>query len=558
MTLIQWEQGGNVPEIPRSIDATPVDRPKMAPGEASQGEASVAALGAQMEQTAFYGAHVEEILQNAQDRVDASHLDAKYRDLFKAKEEGLDKVSYRDYPKYAQESIDDITKEFQNDPIAKDNPRLQSLVSPRFEDHSRTFQHATHLRYVKELQQDGYAQYDTEMAKYEQDASKIPAGPGRDAIFKEMDVKSQDFVKSNLLNPEIVNRRLQAREKNVQEGWVLNLTRSQNPLDIQHGIDVLNAKESTDTDKIDPEKKSILSGQAEDRLEKVKNKVDNETAMNTALGLMKDNHSDPSLALAALNADTEMQKAMGANTYQKTRQLLNDHIEDTKRQQEEVSGKISKDIMDNIKGEKLGNAQQMLDQNRDKMTKGDYEVMSNAITSEKKYIRSEGREIARDARDKRREKGDEIFGSLMTKMMNGEKFNSVKDIYSQVPKGLSSEHANLLASINDGKKDADFKLGTDVINDAFNNKILDAGARGKALIDLQARQAKENLTGKALIDAANEIVHPHVEHWYSNLLDKIADHGQGKQTQSTPIKSKSGKDMWKWSDGSYHYSPEKQ
>jgi hypothetical protein len=381
---MQWERGGNMPEIPREISAEPVSQPKMAPGEASQGMGAVAAFGEQMEQSAFYGARQELVLQGAQDRVDASHLESKYRDMYEKKAEGLDQVPYRDIQKYTQQSIDEVTKEFQNDPVAKDNPRLQNLFSSHLEDYSRTFQHATHMRYVKELQQDGYAQYDTEMARYEQDASKIPAGPGRDAIFKEMDSKSQDFIHSHLLNPEIVNRRLQAREKNVQEAHIINLTRSQNPVDIQHGIDVLNAKDSNDTDKIDPEKKAILTAQAEQHLEMVKNKVDNETAMNTALGLMKNNHNDPSLALAALNADTETQKAMGANTYQKTRQLLNDHIEDKDRFEKGEAKKETEKAIQLIVGRKYGEAEKLIQNSKYLKKEGESLTLLNGIRTWRK------------------------------------------------------------------------------------------------------------------------------------------------------------------------------
>ena len=544
-------------EIPREISAAEVDRPKMAPGEAASGETAVAAFGAEMEQTSFYGARQELVLQGAQDRVDASYAEAKIQERFEQEAEkyrlGL-KGDYRNYAKQALLDRDAIQKEIQEDPILKNNPRLQSIIAPHFEHYAGHFQGVINTKYAVDLQQDGYVKHDHKIKELGQQASMIPAGPGRDAIFKEMDAVSNDFVKSNLLNPVHANLLVENEKKNVQEGYLLNLGKSNNPIDIQKAIDLAESKSSTDTDNIDPKSLAQMAGEFRSHLEVVKNKVDNETAMNTALGLMKNHHGDPSLALTELDSNTDMQKAMGANTYQKTRQLLRDHIEDTKEQQEHESGNISKDIMDKVKSGKLGEALHALDQNRDKMTKSDYEVMSNAITSEKKYLRMERREVDRDAREKRRDKGDEIFGTLMTDLMSGKKLNSVHDIYSQVPKGLSAEHANMLAAINDGKKDADFKLGTDVINDAFNNKILDATQRGKAMIDLQARQAKENLSGKALIDAANEIVHPHVEHWYNNLLDKVA--GQGtKENQPAPIKSKSGKDMWKWPDGSFHYSP---
>jgi hypothetical protein len=410
---------------------------------------------------------------------------------------------------------------------------------------------------VKELQQDGYAQFDKEMGKYEQDAAQLPAGPGRDAIIKEMDAKAQDFVKSNLLNPDIVNRRLQAREKNVQESYITNLTGGNNPVDIQHGIDILNAKDSTDTDKIDPEKKAIMKEKAEEHLEKVQNKVDNEKAMNVALGLIQSNHGDADLALAEFNKNTDLQKAMGANTYQKTRQLLKDHIEDTKEQQEHESGNISKDIMDKVKSGKLGEALHALDQNRDKMTKSDYEFMSNAITSEKKYMRSEKREKDRDAREIHRNQGDEIFGRLMTDMLNGKELDDIKDIYSQVPKGLSAGQAKMLQDINDGKKDPSFKQATNVVEDAFKSGMIDANKKGKILLDLNQKRTNENLTGDDLIEAATKMVKPHVEHWYTGLLDHAMDDFKGvnKKTPPAPIKDKFGKDYWKWPDGSYHYSP---
>ena len=371
-------------EIPREISAAEVDRPKMAPGEAASGETAVAAFGAEMEQTSFYGARQELVLQGAQDRVDASALEAKYRDMYETKAEGLDKVPYRDYQKYAQQSIDEVTKEFQNDPIAKDNPRLQSLFSPHLEDYARTFQHATHLRYVKELQRDGYAQFDNEIGRYEQDAAQLPAGAGRDAIFKEMDAKAQDFVKSNLLNPDIVNRRLQAREKNVQESYITNLTGGNNPVDIQHGIDILNAKDSTDTDKIDPEKKAIMKEKAEEHLEKVQNKVDNEKAMNVALGLIQSNHGDADLALAEFNKNTDLQKAMGANTYQKTRQLLNDHIEDKDRFEKEEAKKEYEQASQAIIHRKYAEAEKIINNSKYLQKTGEGLTLTNAIRTRRK------------------------------------------------------------------------------------------------------------------------------------------------------------------------------
>jgi hypothetical protein len=541
-------------EIPREVSAAEVDRPKMAPGEAASGEASVAAFGAEMEQTSFYGARQELVLQGAQDRVDASAVKSQIEDELETKAEAYQtKPDYWNYQKYAAQDIEDLKKTIGENERIKDNPRLQSIISPYLEERGTHFKHVINAKYLGDLQKDGVVKLGGELNQLMHEASQFPAGKDRDDKFEEMDMVARDFQLSHLINPETVNKMLEGREKNVQESYITSKIGSQKPDEIKQGLDLLKGN-NKDTDKIDPEKKAIMTEKGEDRLEKVQNKVDNNNAMNVALGLIQSNHGDADLALAEFDKNIELQKQMGANTYQKTRQLLRDHIEDTKEKQEHESGNISKDIMDKIKSGKLGEALHALDQNRDKMTKSDYEVMSNAITSEKKYLRMERREVDRDAREKRRDKGDEIFGTLMTALMSGKKLNSVHDIYSQVPKGLSAEHANMLAAINDGKKDADFKLGTDVINDAFNNKILDATQRGKAMIDLQARQAKENLSGKALIDAANEIVHPHVEHWYNNLLDKVA--GQGtKENQPAPIKSKSGKDMWKWPDGSFHYSP---
>ena len=222
------------------------------------------------------------------------------------------------------------------------------------------------------------------MGKYEQDAGNIPAGAGRDAIFKEMDAKAQDFVKSNLLNPDIVNRRLQAREKNVQESYITNLTGGNNPVDIQHGIDILNAKDSTDTDKIDPEKKAIMKEKAEEHLEKVQNKVDNEKAMNVALGLIQSNHGDADLALAEFNKNTDLQKAMGANTYQKTRQLLNDHIEDKDRFEKEEAKKEYEQASQAIIHRKYAEAEKIINNSKYLQKTGEGLTLTNAIRTWRK------------------------------------------------------------------------------------------------------------------------------------------------------------------------------
>ena len=66
-----------MPEIPRDIDAQPVERPKIDPAKDSMGARAVEGFADTVEQTAFYGAHQMAILQGAQDRVDASHLEAK-------------------------------------------------------------------------------------------------------------------------------------------------------------------------------------------------------------------------------------------------------------------------------------------------------------------------------------------------------------------------------------------------------------------------------------------------------------------------------------------------
>ena len=309
-------------EIPREISAAEVDRPKMAPGEAASGETAVAAFGAEMEQTSFYGARQELVLQGAQDRVDASYAEAKIQERFEQEAEkyrlGL-KGDYRNYAKQALLDRDAIQKEIQEDPILKNNPRLQSIIAPHFEHYAGHFQGVINTKYAVDLQQDGYVQHDHKIKELGQQASMIPAGPGRDAIFKEMNAVSNDFVKSNLLNPVHANLLVENEKKGVQEGYLLNLGLSKNPVDSQKALDIIDSKDMANKDNIDPLKLQDIRARIEDhktRTEGLIEKKQTDLTVNAAVANAKQNFSvgqfvNYDQALKQYETDKDFQKQIG-------------------------------------------------------------------------------------------------------------------------------------------------------------------------------------------------------------------------------------------------------
>jgi len=311
-----------MPEIPRDIDAQPVERPKIDPAKASMGARAVEGFADTVEQTAFYGAHQMAILQGAQDRVDASHLEAKYKGMYaKLKDQyalGL-KGNYRDYDKQSQQDIEDIYKEIHSDPILKDNPRLQAIFASHLEDYKRDFQHSVNLHYAVALQHDGNVQLADHIHQLGQQASQIPAGAGRDAIFDKMSLIGLDYQKSHLANPEHVQKLIDEEKKNVQESYLYNLGKSQNPIDVHHAIDLIDAKDNKDTDKIDPEKKAIMRGQFaehENRLNGLIEKKQTDLTVNAAVANAKENFSvgkfvNYDQALKQYETDKDFQRNIG-------------------------------------------------------------------------------------------------------------------------------------------------------------------------------------------------------------------------------------------------------
>ena len=101
--------------------------------------------------------------------------------------------------------------------------------------------------------------------------------------------------------------------------------------------------------------------------------------MHTANDLIQKNHNDPELALAELNSNRAMQERMGAPTYQKTRQLIRDHIEDLDRIQKEGVKKEAGDAIKLIVGRKYGDAAKLISNSKYLKNSPEALTLSNAI-----------------------------------------------------------------------------------------------------------------------------------------------------------------------------------
>jgi hypothetical protein len=147
--------------------------------------------------------------------------------------------------------------------------------------------------------------------------------------------------------------------------------------------------------------------------------------------------------------------------------------------------------------------------------------------AEARAARSERREALRDLRIEKAEKNEQIQGELYAKIANGEDV-STQDIYDQIPNGLLPTAARGLASdLQKIQKDPALKEGIKVI-DAFakhngfdTDKDKNATARGKAITDLREIVTSQGLKGKAIIDAANEIIGPKKESWLKGVIDQL-------------------------------------
>jgi len=140
---------------------------------------------------------------------------------------------------------------------------------------------------------------------------------------------------------------------------------------------------------------------------------------------------------------------------------------------------------------------------------------------------AEGRAARMEQKQLTQEKSEAIAGSIYTKLANGDDV-SVQDIYDQIPSGLLPTTARGIAGdLTKLQKDPAMKDAIKVIDAFAKARGFDSDAtknlvgRGNAINDLMTAQKEEKLTGKALIDRAEQIVTPMKSNWLKNVLNSM-------------------------------------
>ena len=140
---------------------------------------------------------------------------------------------------------------------------------------------------------------------------------------------------------------------------------------------------------------------------------------------------------------------------------------------------------------------------------------------------TEGRERRRELKQAIQEKSEAIAGTIYSSIANGDDV-SIEDIYNQIPQGLNPTTARGIAGgLKKLQKDPSIKDAIKVI-DTFakargfdSDPVKNVVARGNAINDLMTAQKDEGLTGKTLIDRAEQIVIPHKSSWIKGLLNSM-------------------------------------
>ena len=353
----------------------------------------------------------------------------------------------------------------------------------------------------------------------------------------------------------MVDERIGKVEKNVQEGFLLNLGRSDDPAKIQQGLNMLEDKSS---DMIDPKAKAVMKAQFEDRLERVQNRLDGQAVLHTANGLLHQ-YKDPELALANFDADMSLQEHMGLRNAEGVRTWLRDHITDQKTVMEKQSGEKVKDIMETVNGRQLSKARQMLTENRDNMTKTDFDICSNALRSEASAMRSEGSAARAESREKvtaerneKAAKSEQMRNDLGLQIIRGG-ITKASDIYAQIPNGLSTKDAHALASeIGTLRKDEQLRVTDKMITDyAWKQypKPEDVEKREQFIGRLHGDVRSAQKQGEDPAQYTDKIIEKSKKDSVHNALDKVGS-GLGGNVKTTILP-----DGKKYKDGDIYIDP---
>lgn len=535
-----------MPQIPRAYSEAPFPLVPTSPGMAGlpfEGAEKIAEASSRAAEragaTAEYGAQVYNFLQRAQDNVEALKIKNNLSaDFDEEAQKYLLRSDYKKFQEDATQFTEDTRKKY--DEIIGKNPRLQKAFETYFGIQSRKFNHIVKLKEAHETQKEGQTQFLMDMDYTAGQIAGEPDENKKEWMRTELQQEAEFLIGSHILDRTFAYEKLKTLDAKAEEVEIVNGVKSLDVPTIEGTLDKLNQPGSFPN--VDPVKKANFLAFGEGRVENLSRKYQGEIDKRNIDKGFKD--LKEKFTVGEDSDYSAMRKQLRSPSFQKENNISLSQAEAIERGINLEEAGVEKDKKDQDE-KKIEELLPKLDQN--KLSYSDVDGMVNkhqlslragnilksAIHRNFTETKAELRETRTEDRLARQEKSDAIFGLLSAKIINGIPVDTTTEIYGSMKDGLSWKHANELVRMNKEPTNPDFKLGVSVIDDAFNNKIIDAPTRGKAILDLQDAVKRDKLIGKAIIDKANEIVHPKTRSWIGRTLDKIM--GFGESTQQTDI-----------------------
>jgi hypothetical protein len=453
-------------------------------------------------------------------------------------------TDYETMPQRIGEATDKLKNKYEE--IYGNDPEIWNAVEPHINSKMEEVKHMATMKGIQLLNQDGQAKLDVRVEKYSQEIAQAPTPEYREALMNDADAVIQKSVSNHIITPAQGFKKQQDLRVGVEKTEVINAHRSS---DLAEKDRVLNMIDNHEFKVLEGSEAGQVwlantKGSIEKSREELQTKMDkkaDELSVNHSIASLEKDWTNPTDR--RMDFDSVM-KELNTDQFRKDHGLLDENGNPDRKRIEEVSNyfrgrqaeqdklqtkeqkQYNGDIADAFAKGNFTQVHKMVVGAGDRLTAEQKESWTKTIEHEAREARSERREIRTEERQKNQDKSDAIFGDIANKIANNQISDPTVDIYGQIPKGLKAEKANLLHSMWKQDVDPNFRLGVDVINDAYN-ATKDPVARGKAIQDLRSAMQKDNLKGKAIIDKANEIAHPQAQGAVSKWIDGIF--GGGKE-----------------------------
>lgn len=543
-----------MPVIPESPIAEPVSRPQISPQMAEEPFLAVAKAAEGMYQESQHWMAFGERMQRAQDHIDAMKIEKDMKgDYLKYQESLLLNNDYRSYDKNFQSFKDNFGKKYEEQ--TKGRPELQGIISEYGQGLINELHYHTAIRTVDLMQDETEAEVLQERKSVLQQMAATDNPDEREAIKTKFHAQLEALNLNNLVKggETGIEKIMEGIDKDVAMTELAGLHSDKLPV-INGLLDKI--KKGYFEGKVDPEILSKLQVAGEDRKDRLEEKSQ-ESMGDVIVNGIKERmplHSpkDYDAALALLRQPGIVDK-FGIKPVTHAREFIERERSEVERSgADEAYKRINKIIDEPNRVKQL----QML---RDSKAFFD-EVHPQLYSTAKKDIDSAMKEEAREQKSEEKDKSNEIFGEISSRIVKEGGVDVTKDIYGRLGKGegkgLIWSDAQKLIKMNKMLFDPNFKLGVDVLNEAFNNKVIDAATRGEMLIDLSDEVISGELKGKDIIEAAKEMTKTKSQSWIGKMFDKLLGKGETsptegysnwfKQLETTRGKQEPGYDLWGW------------